>query len=130
LVTRGHEGVEPRLVALLARDDEATQVRAAEALGRCGSVTAVEPLLACAERTSAFGGRAVRNAVQAAVAKIQSRLAGAEAGRVSVAGQAEVGAVSVAGRTEAGAVTVVGDSEAGAVRLARAASAGAVREKE
>lgn len=65
--------VEDDLLRLLGRDAEAVQCAAAVALGRPGSVRAVEPLLPLTEAL-----------LRAAVAAIQARLGDAEAGRLSL----------------------------------------------
>ncbi|HYG61441.1 MAG TPA: HEAT repeat domain-containing protein [Thermoanaerobaculia bacterium] len=74
---------EPPLLEALARDNPALQAAAAAALGRAGSAGAVPPLLDLAESPSS--PRELRRAARQAVAEIQSRLAGATPGQLSLA---------------------------------------------
>jgi HEAT repeat protein len=91
LADRRSPDVETALVAALARDADVRRA-AAEALGRCGSITAVLPLKEAAERhPEADFQRAVRQAV----ATIQERASGASPGQLSIA-SAEAGQVSLA----------------------------------
>jgi HEAT repeat protein len=86
---------EPTLIGALAHDDRAPQIAAAEALGELGSVRAVEPLLALADR-HAFGG-ASKHAALAAVARIQSRLGQEAIGGLTLADPIDpIGALSLA----------------------------------
>jgi hypothetical protein len=72
----GDPGVEAPLVRLLLHPGHSARAAAAEGLARLGTVAAVEALLEVA-------GPA-KKAARAAVAAIQSRLEGAEAGRLAV----------------------------------------------
>lgn len=86
---------EDALALLLAQEDEDVQVGAAEALGRIGTVGAVEPLRALTER--GLLDSASKRAARQAILNIQSRLQGAEAGQIAVIGEApQAGAVAVA----------------------------------
>jgi hypothetical protein len=90
---------EPRCIEILQealRLERGPVVRAlVEALGLRGTAAAVAPLRAVIE-AHAFGGGLRREAAQA-IARIQSRLQGAEAGQVSIPdGQADAGQLSLA----------------------------------
>ncbi len=87
---RGAPGTEPLLREALGCEDETIAVAAARALGRAGTVASVVALLEAGER-----GGARRGAVRQAIAEIQSRLAGAEPGQLSLATGA-AGALSLA----------------------------------
>ncbi|MGC4119100.1 MAG: HEAT repeat domain-containing protein [Myxococcales bacterium] len=77
-------------IELLGSTSMDAQFLAMQALGKCGSERAVEPLLALASRGE---DKAVaRESIRA----IQSRLVGAEAGGVSIVQDADAGAVSLA----------------------------------
>ena len=82
-----HEGL---LLGALASDDPRVAVEAAEALGKAGTVAAVAPLREAAER-----GGDLRRAARQAIAEIQSRLAGAAPGQLSLT-TGEAGALSLA----------------------------------
>lgn len=115
VMARGDGQAEARLIALL--EDPSTDVRrrAAEVLGRHGTVAAVEALLQCAERGWVVGSGEAQDAARAAVTQIQSRLQGAEGGRLSlVEVTADDGALSVVDR--AGALTMA--DAAGALPVA------------
>lgn len=85
---------EPRLVALLSDASPEVQRASAEALGALGSVAAVEPLLPLADSLSR---PQLRRAARGAIGRIQSRLVGAEAGRVSLAEEQDLaGALQLA----------------------------------
>lgn len=86
---------EDALALLLAQEDEDVQTGAAEALGRIGTVGAVEPLRALAER--GLLDSASKRAARQAILNIQSRLQGAEAGQIAVIEEApQAGAVALA----------------------------------
>ncbi len=78
---------ERRLLELLMQGSSEARVAAAEALGQVGRVTAVERLHAVAGESGAGGD--LRRAARAAIDAIQSRLEGAEAGRLTVASAAD-----------------------------------------
>jgi HEAT repeat protein len=83
--------VEPVLLAILQGDAKQARAAAATALGKRGTLVAVEALLAC-EREGGSLGEAARDAIR----RIQERLGDVGAGRLSVVEQpAAVGAVSV-----------------------------------
>jgi hypothetical protein len=82
-----HEGL---LLEALARDDSGVSVAAARALGQAGTVAAVVPLHAAAER-----GGEHRRAARQAIAEIQARVTGAAPGQLTLAG-GEAGALSLA----------------------------------
>ena len=91
----GLPAAQPALVGALASDAPAVRVAAAAALGRAGDVDAVLPLRQAPARYPADG--ALKRAVRQAVAEIQSRLAGAAPGQLSlVAEGAEAGRLSLA----------------------------------
>jgi hypothetical protein len=84
---------EPALLELLANGKAEVQVAAARALGVCGTVKAVEPLLA---RGKGLLGSDFKQTARDAVRAIQSRLGDAEAGRLALAEPApEEGALSL-----------------------------------
>jgi HEAT repeat protein len=90
----GDVKAEPALLAAVSGNAPELRVPAAHALGRIGSSASVEPLL----RLLADGSRGEAAAsVRQAIAAIQSRLACAEAGQLSLAdGGAQAGHLSVA----------------------------------
>ena len=87
---------EDGLLRLLAREAAEVRAAAARALGQVGTVRAVEPLLALT--TGLLASPSVKQAAREAVARIQSRLGDAEAGRLSLAvPSGDAGALSLAG---------------------------------
>jgi hypothetical protein len=91
----GLPAAQPALVAALASPAPPVRAAAAAALGRAGDVDAVLPLRQAPARYPADG--ALKRAVRQAVAEIQSRLAGAAPGQLSlVAEGAEAGRLSLA----------------------------------
>ncbi|MGC4119099.1 MAG: hypothetical protein QM765_31945 [Myxococcales bacterium] len=80
---------EATWIALLATPSTRAALEATQVLRASGSVRAVEPLLALAERGE------LRDVAREAVRTIQSRLSGAEAGGVSLVQSVDGGAVSV-----------------------------------
>jgi hypothetical protein len=74
-----HEDV---LIRLLGDSSSDVQCASAESLGRAGSINAVEPLTAVADRLTR---PQLRRAARAAIGQIQSRLGDVEAGRLSLA---------------------------------------------
>jgi hypothetical protein len=74
---------EPHLLEALRQEAAELRIAAARALGAVGTVTAVEPLLH--EVDTKRLDRDSRHAIREAVSAIQSRLAGAEAGQLSLA---------------------------------------------
>lgn len=94
---------EPVLLGLMEFVPPAMQTALAKALGRVGTREAVAPLLAWVEQS---GDQAIAHAARTAIARIQSRLGDAEAGRLSVAGAAEAtGALTVADPHREGALS-------------------------
>jgi HEAT repeat protein len=88
------EQAEAALFLLLADPSAEVQRASAEALGRVGSVAAVEPLLPLAR---ALVPSSVRHAARDAVARIQSRLAPVGAGALTLVGDDDrAGAVTLA----------------------------------
>jgi hypothetical protein len=87
---------EPALLALLLEhDSQHVCLAAAGALGKMGSVRAVEPLLLSAQRPHAHA--TLKDAARDSVRRIQARLVDAGAGRLSVTAPAqEAGALSIA----------------------------------
>lgn len=102
----GSPAAEPPLVLALQREPADLRVAAANALGRVGSVAAVLPLKEVSER--ALLNRDLRRATRQAIAEIQSRLPGAEAGQLSLAGD-EAGQLSLA-EAEAGQLSLADNS--------------------
>jgi HEAT repeat protein len=95
LGTIGDSSAEPALLKAVSDDARELRLAAARALGALGTVRAVEPLLALVEgkRLDAENRQGLREAVSA----IQSRLAGAGAGQLSLASEpAESGRLSLA----------------------------------
>jgi HEAT repeat protein len=117
------ELAEATLLALLADASTDVQRACVEALGRVGSVAAVEPLLPLAR---AFVPSPLRHAARDAVARIQSRLAPVGAGALTlVPDDDRAGAVTVAEASahDAGAISLaepaVPEAEAGSPELRR-----------
>jgi HEAT repeat protein len=101
-------GVEAALIGGLEAPANRVRIAAAEALGSTGTVGAVSPLRAAmAERTL---DRRFDTAAGRAIDRIQSRLEGAEAGQLSLAGEARGGRLSLSS-DESGRLSV---SEGGA----------------
>lgn len=94
LLTERGPGAVPPLVEAVASAHVGVARAAAAALGRIGASAAVVVALREMEARHA-SDRAVRSAARAAVAAVQARLQGAEAGQLSVAG-AETGTVALA----------------------------------
>lgn len=94
---------EPLVIPLLGHAEVAVRLAAIATLARIGSVAAVEPLL---PHTEPLLGGAVKAAAVDAVAAIQARLGGAEAGRVTLVAPGAGGELSVATGV-AGSVAVV-----------------------
>jgi HEAT repeat protein len=95
LGTIGDAKAEAHLLDAVRHDEAELRIAAAHALGALGTVRAVEPLLEllAAKRIDGESRQALREAVGA----IQSRLAGAEAGQLSLAPTAaEAGRLSLA----------------------------------
>jgi hypothetical protein len=100
LVNRRSAEAESILLMLLERDSVTIRFAVVEALGQVGSVRAVEPLLALT--AGLLASPSVKQAAREAVARIQSRLGDAEAGRLSLAvPSGDAGALSLAGGEEA-----------------------------
>ncbi len=110
--------VEAESCLVSALDNPAAEVRAAavQALGRVGTTAAVAPLKDVEERD-----RSCRVVARQAIAEIQSRLAGAGPGQLSLAA-GESGELSLAGG-EAGQLSIAG-AEAGQLSIASGASVG------
>jgi len=102
LGTTGRSEAEAPLLAALGHRDDAVELAATVALGRCGSAAAVPPLRRL-ESTSR--DHACRRAAREAVAQIQSRLTGAKPGQLSLAA-GESGQLSLA-EDKAGQVTLL-----------------------
>ncbi len=86
---------ERHLLDAIRKEEPELRIAAAQALGAFGSFRAVEPLLAQLARARL--GAETRQALRDAVSAIQSRLAGAGAGQLSIATtSAEVGRLSLA----------------------------------
>jgi HEAT repeat protein len=91
----GDPKAEPRLLDAVRHEAAELRIAAARALGVVGTVNAVEPLLHELD-TKRLDGES-RRALREAVSAIQSRLAGAEAGQLSLAATtAEAGRLSLA----------------------------------
>jgi hypothetical protein len=101
----GSVAAEPPLIRALGRDTPTLRVAAAKALGRVGSPAAVLPLKEMAERFA--DDRALGQACRQAIAEIQSRLAGASPGQLSLTA-AEVGQLSLA-QAEAGQLSLAAE---------------------
>ncbi|HYH44510.1 MAG TPA: HEAT repeat domain-containing protein [Thermoanaerobaculia bacterium] len=82
---------ESLLLRALAGDDAETAVAAARALGRVGTAAAVAAL----REEASIWRPELRSAARQAIAEIQARLTGAQAGQLSLAGS-EAGALSLA----------------------------------
>jgi hypothetical protein len=90
---------ETVLLKLLEAKNEAVRIAAARGLGICGSVRSVEPLRSAMHAEGLLGSGSLKDTAEAAVKQIQARIAGAEAGQLSVIGEASGGEVSVAEET-------------------------------
>jgi HEAT repeat protein len=91
----GDARAEPALLQAAAGEARELRIAAARALGPAGTVAAVEPLMRLLE-TRRLDAES-RQAIRECVAAIQSRLAGAEAGQLSIAEDArETGRLSLA----------------------------------
>lgn len=99
----GSPAAEPALIQALQSDDENLRVSAAKALGRAGTAAAVPPLKEAAQDDRL--DLDLRRATRQAIAEIQSRVAGASPGQLSLAG------------SEAGQLSLP-DAEAGELSLA------------
>jgi hypothetical protein len=88
------QATEPSLLKALQSEESDLRVAAAAALGRVGSVAAVQSLKESAERFWLDPG--LRQAARQAIAEIQSRLPGASPGQLTLAGTAEAGKLSLA----------------------------------
>jgi hypothetical protein len=99
----GSSAAEPPLIRALEQERKDLWVAAATALGRAGSAAAVLPLKEAAERSAL--NLDLRKAARQAIAEIQSRLASASPGQLSLAA------------TEAGQLSLV-QAEAGQLSLA------------
>jgi len=78
----GDAKAEPALVKAVETDERELRLAAARALGSLGNVRSVEPLLALLQRRLDAESR---QGIREAIGAIQSRLAGAEAGQLSLA---------------------------------------------
>jgi hypothetical protein len=78
----GDSAAEPALLTLLEREDKRQKIAAVDALGHLGSATSVEPLM---KLTGHLLSPDLSRAAKEAIAKIQSRLNDAEAGRLTLA---------------------------------------------
>ncbi len=93
LATLADETLERPTCDLLPQLDPAEVALAATVLGKIGSVAAIPVLRAAHERLGLFSG-AEKRRIEVAIAQIQSRAQGAEAGQLSVSAEAS-GAVSL-----------------------------------
>ena len=103
----GARELEPRIITLLTSADNAVKTAAAQALAACGTVAAVEHLHPHTEGFFTHGP--LKKAAREAIATIQSRLQGAEGGRLSVFEAAEAGAVTLS--DDAGSLSVAEEPE-------------------
>jgi hypothetical protein len=98
----GDPASEPGLIELLATGDTRTRIAVARALRRIGTAAAVEPLLAISRR---FASRALKQEARAAIATIQERLTGAEAGQLSVSVVTDLDGALSPGQSPTGALS-------------------------
>ncbi|HEV8238769.1 MAG TPA: HEAT repeat domain-containing protein [Thermoanaerobaculia bacterium] len=103
----GGEEIEDALIRALERDEDDVRLAAIEALGHMGSARAVMPV---EEAERAGADAEARRAARQAVAEIQSRLPGASAGQLSIAGD------------DAGRLSLADDDPRGRVSLSRPAA--------
>ena len=104
----GQSAAQPALVGALASGAPALRTAAAAALGRIGDVDAVLPLRTAAASSSADG--ALKRATRQAVAEIQSRLAGAAPGQLSLVPEAgEAGRLSLVDTGASGRLSLAGE---------------------
>jgi HEAT repeat protein len=100
---------EDVLIRLLGDSSSDVQCASAESLGRCGSITAVEPLSAVANRLTR---PQLRQAARAAIGQIQSRLGDVEAGRLSLVADDDRGQLALAdAATPGGELSLLEGSE-------------------
>jgi hypothetical protein len=105
----GDPAAEPTLIELLRHPDREVFEATLRALGRAGTVAAVEPLRELAEWLTEKSHRAE---VEQSIQRIQSRVAGAEIGQLSIAGVAEPdGGLSLAGEIVEGALSRVDEEK-------------------
>jgi HEAT repeats len=105
LGTTANPAAEKPLIQALQRQDKDLQIAAANVLGRIGSPAAVLPLKEAADRF--WRDPEIWRGTNHAIAEIQSRLAGASPGQLSIAG-AEAGQLSLA-QAEAGQLSIATD---------------------
>jgi hypothetical protein len=111
LAELGDARAEPILIQLLGHESLEARSAAAEALGKLGTVRAVEPLLPLTKGLTTSA--ALKDAARAAVRAIQGRLGVVEAGRVSLTEEeAHAGALSIA--SEGGEVSLAPPEEVAA----------------
>ena len=110
LAVTAQPAAQPPLLAALSSISPAVRVAAASALGTLGDVGAVPPLRAAA--ASASADSALKRAVRQSVAEIQSRLAGAAPGQLSL----------IAEGAEAGRLSLADDGASGRLSLAEPAA--------
>ena len=104
LAATNDPGVEARLLGALPSAQPGVTFAVCEALGRVGSIAAVPELRAIASATAT--DRAVARAAGHAIAAIQSRLAGASPGQVSLA-EGQAGDLTLTNETETGRVSLI-----------------------
>jgi HEAT repeat protein len=103
--------LEPHLLRLLGHGDRGVQQAALDGLGRMGTQRSVPRLLSIAAEGPGRAG--LRRAARAAIDRIQARLAGAEAGQLSLIDvEADEGALSMA-ESHAGRLSVPPSREPG-----------------
>jgi hypothetical protein len=94
LAASGQPGAQAALVGVLGSEPGEAREAAAEGLGILGTVTAVAPLRAAVAAHPL--DRRLRRAAARAIAAIQARASGAEAGQLSIANESVAGALSLA----------------------------------
>jgi len=105
----GDAHAEPTLVSMLSHSDKQVRTAATRALGRAGTTAAVEPLL---ELQRGVLPTDLKGAAGEAIDRIQSRVAGAEHGQLSMAAPPEPeGAVSLAEDSDEAGALSLSDSE-------------------
>lgn len=105
----GSVSAQPRLLELLTHPSDRVRVEAIKALGAVGDARAVEPLRG-AESAGLLQSLAISREADSAVAKIQGRLGGSQAGEISLAEVSGLeGAVSRSDASEGGEVSLMDD---------------------
>jgi hypothetical protein len=103
----GDQQAEPLLIDLLDHHDPEVVIVAAAALARAGTTAAVMPLL---EHTGRSAPKSLAKVAKTAIARIQSRVTGAEQGQLSIAPDSQLeGGLSQAAEAGEGSISLVNE---------------------